>query len=80
MKVIFLLFFLSLAILVFDINKIEKWDYFEVSLKDPSEGNPYIEVTLTATFTNGSKSEEVKGLYNTNRRHIQGKNSCGTSL
>ena len=42
---------------------VEQWGLFEVSLKGPSDGNPFTEVRFTATFTNGEKAIEVPGFY-----------------
>ncbi|PTY07490.1 DUF5060 domain-containing protein [Opitutaceae bacterium EW11] len=42
---------------------IEQWDVFEIELKGPSEGNPFVDVRFTAAFTNGTKTIEVPGFY-----------------
>lgn len=42
---------------------IEKWDIFELELKGPADGNPYMEVRLSATFSNGITQKEVAGFY-----------------
>lgn len=42
---------------------IEKWDYFEVELSGPSEGNPYEEVSLSATFSHEKVQKKVTGFY-----------------
>lgn len=44
-------------------NKIEKWDMFELTLKGPSTGNPFIGTILTGRFTNGDKVYEQEGYY-----------------
>jgi hypothetical protein len=44
-------------------SPVEKWDIFELTLKGPSTGNPFTEVELRATFTNGSEKENIKGFY-----------------
>lgn len=58
-------FFLSILIFicVSGSAQLEQWDYFELSLKGPSSGNPFTEVELSATFTNGEESHTVKGFY-----------------
>lgn len=42
---------------------VEKWGLFELELKGPSDGNPFLEVRLDATFTNGMKTVVVPGFY-----------------
>lgn len=42
----------------------EVWQRYEIAIDGPSQGNPYLEVTLTATFRNGFTSLEVLGFYN----------------
>jgi hypothetical protein len=39
------------------------WGPCELVLAGPAEGNPFREVTLTATFTNGETSKRVTGFY-----------------
>ncbi len=45
------------------MQTIEKWDVFEMVLEGSQEGNPFMEVSLSALFIRGSKSVEVKGFY-----------------
>ncbi|MEM7673379.1 MAG: Ig-like domain-containing protein [Verrucomicrobiota bacterium] len=47
-------------------QSVEKWDRFEVSLLGPSSGNPYVDVTLEATFSQGGTSITVPGFYDGN--------------
>jgi len=42
---------------------VAQWDIFEVALKGPFEGNPFLDVRLTASFTCGTHSAEVTGFY-----------------
>jgi hypothetical protein len=42
---------------------VEKWDVYEVILKGPATGNPFMEVELSAIFTNRYKSIIVPGFY-----------------
>ena len=42
---------------------IEKWDRYEVTLNGPSSGNPFVDVQLSAVFTNGDKKISVNGFY-----------------
>lgn len=51
-------------------HEVERWDIFELELKGPSDGNPFIDVELGATFTQGARSVEVAGFYDGNGRYI----------
>ena len=42
---------------------LEQWDVFEVALKGPTDGNPFVDAIFTARFTQGSASKEVAGFY-----------------
>ncbi|RYG86512.1 MAG: DUF5060 domain-containing protein, partial [Alphaproteobacteria bacterium] len=42
---------------------VAKWDIFEIELSGPSGGNPYLEVTLEATFTHGARAVRVPGFH-----------------
>jgi hypothetical protein len=42
---------------------IEKWDFFEASFEGPSGGNPFLEVSLEATFSQGSRRVRVPAFY-----------------
>jgi hypothetical protein len=44
-------------------SNVAKWDIFEASLQGPSSGNPYLEVTLDAIFSFGSRQIKVPGFY-----------------
>jgi len=60
---------LFLLVLVGNIiaqDKIEKWDVFELTLKGPSAGNPFMGTDLLARFTNGDKVYEQEGYYDGN--------------
>jgi len=39
------------------------WGLFEIALPGPSDGNPFLEVELTATFTHGDRSLDARGFY-----------------
>ncbi len=41
----------------------EQWGVYELTLKGPAEGNPFVEVRISATFTNGAITREVPGFY-----------------
>jgi hypothetical protein len=45
------------------MNTVERWDFFEVELKGPSDGNPYSEVTLSAQFTHKHRTVIADGFY-----------------
>ncbi len=42
---------------------VQRWDVFETELHGPSEGNPFVEVNLSATFEREGKKVEVAGFY-----------------
>jgi hypothetical protein len=42
---------------------VQQWDIFELSLPGPSDGNPFVDVTLSARFTCGERAIEVRGFY-----------------
>src|SRR5579875_1301996 len=44
-------------------GEIEQWGMFEIALRGPSSGNPYKEVTLTASFTLEHRTVQVTGFY-----------------
>lgn len=45
------------------MTNVAKWDIFELELSGPSEGNPYLDVSLEATFTQGARAVRVPGFY-----------------
>ncbi len=49
-----------------ETQKVEQWAVFEVTLAGPTAGNPYMDNTLEAKFTNGSKTVLVPGFYDGN--------------
>lgn len=42
---------------------VEQWGTFEITLKGPAEGNPFVDVRLSAVFDNGHTRLEVPGFY-----------------
>lgn len=42
---------------------VEQWGSFEITLKGPADGNPFVEVRLSAVFDNGRRQLEVPGFY-----------------
>ena len=63
--------FLAIGILSFfvqcnsskELIKVEKWDVFELEFSGPTDGNPFIDNQLRATFTIKDKSVTVPGFY-----------------
>src|SRR5262245_4469310 len=43
--------------------EVEQWGRFELVLKGPADGNPFVDVKLSATFTQGTRSIPVTGFY-----------------
>jgi hypothetical protein len=46
------------------------WATFELSFEDPSGGNPFRDVTLRATFTQGERTVRVAGFYDGDGRYV----------
>jgi hypothetical protein len=44
-------------------QQVERWGLFELSLQGPSTGNPFKEVTLSASFTHEHRTVKVTGFY-----------------
>ena len=44
-------------------TEIEQWDIFELTLQGSAEGNPFIDVELTAQFSYKHRTIEVEGFY-----------------
>jgi Domain of unknown function (DUF5060)/Domain of unknown function (DUF5605)/Protein of unknown function (DUF4038) len=42
---------------------VEQWGIFELTLSGPANGNPFTEVELAATFTQGGRSVKTDGFY-----------------
>jgi len=47
------------------VNKpvVEKWDFFELTLNGPQNGNPFTDVNLNAEFTQNNRTIKVTGFY-----------------
>ena len=45
------------------LERIERWDIFEVTLKGPQEGNPFVDVALGARFQYKHRIVQVEGFY-----------------
>lgn len=48
------------------LTVVEKWRIFELALEGPSEGNPYMEVALSAVFSHKDTEIKVPGYYDGN--------------
>ena len=44
-------------------DSIGQWDVFEVDLNGPTNGNPFLDVTFSARFTQGTNWVEANGFY-----------------
>ncbi len=42
---------------------IERWGFYEIALKGPQGGNPFIDTSLSAVFENGSTTVDAAGFY-----------------
>ncbi len=47
-------------------SKIEKWDFYEISLPGPVNSNPFTDVEFSAVFKNGDRTFEPDGFYDGN--------------
>ncbi|HEY0956696.1 MAG TPA: DUF5060 domain-containing protein [Roseateles sp.] len=54
---------LMLALCSAAAQAVEQWGVFEVELKGPADGNPFIDVQLSARFSDGTQTVEVDGFY-----------------
>ncbi len=50
--------------------KVECWGMYEVKMKAIIEGNPYADVSVSATFVNGEVSKTIMGFYSGNDEYI----------
>jgi hypothetical protein len=68
-KLILIIFVLLLSnhlLLAQDTKKVEKWDFYELSLPGPTTGNPFIDVEFSAVFKQGDRTFEPEGFYDGN--------------
>jgi len=49
-----------------EIQQVEQWDVFQIEINGPSGGNPYMDIDLSAIFTNGNEEVKVPGFYDGN--------------
>ena len=66
MKTILIFLCLSIGLISFGQLNVEKWKVYEISLKGPSDRNPYTDVHLSALFTHASDSITINGFYSGN--------------
>jgi hypothetical protein len=45
------------------MQQVEKWDVFEIEMKGKSDGNPFIDYQIKATFTGKNEEKTVDGFY-----------------
>ena len=50
-------------------ERVEQWGRFEITLTGTPTGNPFIDVDLRATFTNGEETVTVTGFYDGNDQY-----------
>lgn len=44
-------------------DSVRQWDVYELQLQGPAEGNPFVEVRISAVFTHLERSVEIEGFY-----------------
>jgi hypothetical protein len=44
-------------------QRVEKWDFYELSLPAPDAGNPFVGIEFSAVFQNGDERFEPEGFY-----------------
>lgn len=49
---------------------VSQWEFFELRLAGPADGNPYLDVTLAAIFTQGGRSVRVPGFYDGDGQYL----------
>lgn len=49
-----------------NMPSVEQWGVFEQAFEGPAEGNPFVEVELTAVFTQNDRTVTIKGFYDGN--------------
>ncbi|MHA5097090.1 DUF5060 domain-containing protein [Oenococcus oeni] len=45
------------------MNNCERWKVYELAINGPTNGNPFIDVHFSETFSFGKKSIHVRGFY-----------------
>ena len=54
---------LACAVHAAQLRAVEQWGIYEIELQGPTEGNPFVDVRLSAVFDNGTQRLEVPGFY-----------------
>src|SRR5581483_454911 len=54
---------IALSWLVSFAYGIERWDFFELNLDGPADGNPFVDVELSARFSHEERTVTVTGFY-----------------
>ncbi len=49
-------------------KNVSLWDYTEITLESEFSGNPFIDISLSAQFSNGNENIEVLGFYDGNNQ------------
>jgi Domain of unknown function (DUF5060)/Protein of unknown function (DUF4038) len=58
-----LLFLFAAALSLRAAPSVEQWGFFELALKGPANGNPFLDVKFSARFKQGTNSVEANGFY-----------------
>ena len=58
------------AALAASTNTVEQRGIYEVQLNGPTNGNPFVDVRLSAVFDNGDKRVEVPGFYDGDGKYL----------
>ena len=58
-----LLLFAAIACVPASSQVVEQWDVQEITLPGPRDGNPFLDIQLSAEFTHGDKMLTVPGFY-----------------
>jgi hypothetical protein len=60
---IFLPFLFAAALSLHGAQSVEQWGIFELSLKGPTNGNPFLDTRFSAVFQQGTNPIEANGFY-----------------
>jgi hypothetical protein len=58
--------FVDVSVAADSSTPVEKWGIFEAAFSGPKDGNPFVEVSFSATFKQGEKTKQVSGFYDGN--------------
>ena len=53
----------ALAFAALPASAVEQWGLYEIALPGPADGNPFVDTTLSARFTQGDRTIEAEGFY-----------------